>query len=41
MELTLPVTLAVLGAALLHAFWNVMVKSGSDKDLETVMAALG
>lgn len=39
MELTLPVTYAVLGAALLHAAWNVMVKSGPDKDLETVAIA--
>jgi len=41
MELTLPVTLAVLGAALLHASWNVSVKSGADKELETVNIAVG
>ena len=41
MEISLPVTLAVLGAAALHAGWNVMVKSGSDKDLETVSIAAG
>jgi drug/metabolite transporter (DMT)-like permease len=40
MELTAPVALAVLGAALLHAGWNVMVKSGADKDLETVAVAV-
>src|SRR3954468_15281717 len=41
MEITLPVTLAVLGAALLHASWNVLVKSGADKELETINIALG
>lgn len=41
MEISLPVTLAVLGAAALHAVWNVMVKSGPDKDLETVAIAVG
>ena len=41
MEITLPVTLAVLGAALLHASWNVSVKSGADKELETVNIAVG
>ena len=30
MELTAGVTLAVLGAALLHAGWNAMIKSGGD-----------
>jgi drug/metabolite transporter (DMT)-like permease len=40
MEITLPVTFAVLGAALLHAAWNVLVKSGADKDLETVAIAV-
>ena len=34
-----PVTLAVLGAALLHAGWNVLVKSGADQQLETVTIA--
>ena len=33
MELTLPVTLAVLGAALLHASWNALVKASADKQL--------
>ena len=41
MEMTLPVTLAVLGAALLHATWNVLVKAGGDKQLETINIALG
>jgi drug/metabolite transporter (DMT)-like permease len=41
MEASLPVTLAVLGAALLHASWNVLVKSGADKELETINIAVG
>lgn len=41
MEMTLPVTLAVLGAALLHAAWNVLVKAGGDKQLETINIAVG
>lgn len=41
MEMTLPVTLAVLGAALLHATWNVLVKAGGDKQLETINIAVG
>ncbi|MGQ0544218.1 MAG: EamA family transporter [Betaproteobacteria bacterium] len=41
MEISGPVTLAVLGAALLHALWNVLVKAGADKELETVNIALG
>jgi drug/metabolite transporter (DMT)-like permease len=41
MEISLPVTLAVLAAALLHASWNVLVKSGADKELETINIALG
>src|SRR6266850_1269216 len=41
MEISLPVTLAVLGAALLHAAWNVLVKSGADTELETVNIAIG
>ena len=35
MEVSLPVTLAVLGAALLHASWNALVKSSADKELDT------
>src|SRR5258708_37897021 len=41
MEISLPVTLAVLGAALLHASWNVLVKSGGDRELETINSAIG
>jgi drug/metabolite transporter (DMT)-like permease len=40
-EISLPVTLAVLGAALLHATWNVLVKAGADKELETINIAVG
>jgi drug/metabolite transporter (DMT)-like permease len=40
-EISLGVTLAVLGAALLHASWNVLVKSGADTQLETINVALG
>ena len=36
MEISLPVALAVLGAALLHASWNALLKSGADKQLDTV-----
>jgi drug/metabolite transporter (DMT)-like permease len=41
MELTLPVTLAVLGAALLHAGWNALVKASQDKQLDTFAVAAG
>jgi drug/metabolite transporter (DMT)-like permease len=41
MELTLPVTLAVLGGALLHAAWNTLVKSSQDKELDTYAVAAG
>lgn len=41
MDISLPVTLAVLGAALLHASWNVLLKSGEDKELETISIAVG
>ncbi len=41
MELTLGVTLAVLGAALLHASWNAIIKSGRDPVLDTALVALG
>jgi drug/metabolite transporter (DMT)-like permease len=40
-EISLPLTLAVLGAALLHASWNVLLKSGGDKELETISIAVG
>lgn len=41
MELTAGVTLAVLGAALLHATWNALVKSGRDPLLDTALVACG
>ncbi|HTP63027.1 MAG TPA: DMT family transporter [Burkholderiales bacterium] len=41
MELTLPVTFAVLGAALLHASWNALIKAGRDPLLDTALVALG
>ncbi len=41
MELSLPVALAVLGAALLHALWNALVKSSADKQLDTYLVAAG
>ena len=41
MEISLPVTLAVLGAALLHATWNALVKASEDKALDTVAVAAG
>ncbi|MFY9316857.1 MAG: SMR family transporter [Burkholderiales bacterium] len=40
MELTLGVTLAVLGAALLHASWNALIKAGRDPLLDTALVAL-
>jgi drug/metabolite transporter (DMT)-like permease len=40
-ELSLPVTLAVLAAALLHATWNALVKASEDKGLDTVAVAAG
>lgn len=39
--ISVPVTLAVLGAALLHAGWNAMLKSSKDKQLDTVALAVG
>src|SRR6266571_3894063 len=41
MEISLPVTAAVLGAALLHAGWNALLKSSSDKQLDTVAISVG
>jgi drug/metabolite transporter (DMT)-like permease len=41
MDISLPVTAAVLAAALLHASWNVLLKSGDDKELETISIAVG
>jgi drug/metabolite transporter (DMT)-like permease len=40
-QIPLPVALAVLGAALLHALWNVLLKSGGDKQLDAVGLAAG
>jgi drug/metabolite transporter (DMT)-like permease len=40
LELTLPVTFAVLGAALLHASWNALLKAGRDPLLDTALVAL-
>jgi drug/metabolite transporter (DMT)-like permease len=40
LELTLGVTLAVLAAALLHASWNALLKSGKDVLLDTALVAL-
>lgn len=42
LALTVPVTLAVLFGALLHASWNALVKSSTDKSLDTALIhALG
>lgn len=41
MEIPLPVALAVLGAALLHAGWNAFLKSGQDKQLDALGIAVG
>ena len=43
MELTLGVTLAVLGAGLLHAGWNALLKSagGGDPLLDTATVVAG
>jgi len=40
LTLTWPVFLAVLGGALLHASWNVLVKSSDDKALDTALIHL-
>jgi phosphonate utilization associated putative membrane protein len=37
MALTWPIVLAVLCGALLHASWNALIKSGSDKALDTAL----
>jgi phosphonate utilization associated putative membrane protein len=37
MALTWPVVLAVLCGALLHASWNALIKSGTDKALDTAL----
>lgn len=41
MEIPVPVALAVLGAALLHAGWNAFLKSGTDKQLDAIGIAVG
>jgi len=40
-DISLPVALAVLGAALLHAGWNAFLKSGEDKQLDAIGIAAG
>jgi len=40
MALTWPVALAVLFGALLHASWNALVKSSSDKEMDTALIHL-
>ena len=40
MMLTWPVAAAVLAAALLHAGWNALVKSSSDKALDAALIHL-
>jgi drug/metabolite transporter (DMT)-like permease len=40
LELSLGVTFAVLGAAVLHAAWNAIIKSGRDPLLDTALVAL-
>ena len=37
MALTWPIVLAVLFGALLHASWNALIKSGTDKPLDTAL----
>jgi len=41
MEISLAVTLAVLGGAMLHASWNALVKSSADKQLDTAAISAG
>ena len=41
MGLTLDVVLAVLGAALLHAGWNTLIKSSRDVQLDTALVVFG
>src|SRR5262245_44588459 len=41
MDISLPVALAVLGAAFLHAVWNALLKSGADKQLDAIGLAAG
>ena len=39
--MSLPVLLAVLGSALLHALWNALIKTGSSRLGATVILSLG
>jgi drug/metabolite transporter (DMT)-like permease len=39
-EISLPITAAVLGAALLHASWNALVKASGDKQLDSFGVAV-
>ena len=39
--MSVPVFAAVLGAALLHAVWNALVKTGADKQTAMLMLSLG
>ncbi len=41
LQISLTVTLAVLGAALLHASWNALLKTSADKQLDTVGLSVG
>ncbi len=40
-DLSLPVALAVLGAALLHAAWNALIRASADKQLDSLANATG
>ena len=40
MTLTWPIVLAVLCGAILHAAWNAMIKSGSDKGADTALVTI-
>jgi drug/metabolite transporter (DMT)-like permease len=40
-EISLSLTLAVLGAALLHAGWNALVRASADKQLDSIAVAAG
>jgi drug/metabolite transporter (DMT)-like permease len=40
-DISASVTLAVLGAALLHAAWNALLKGSADKQLDTVAFSIG
>ena len=39
-RVTLPILFAVLGAALLHATWNALVKSAGDKFMTSARVCL-